>query len=284
VLREASKLWRLQDRLGDFTIHKTDLADYEAVSAMVNAIRPATVYHLATYGAYAHQKDQKLCVQTNILGTMNIVNACRDCVSRIINVSSSSEYGVKDHPIHEDDVLEPNSVYGMTKAAATHYCSHMARENGMPITTFRIFAAYGYYEEPMRLMPSLIVPYLKKHAPRLSNPDSVRDYIFIEDIIEALERASVSKKAQGEILNLGCGKQHSISELVSIVKSLLDSDIEPLWGSIGNRQPEPKIWVADISKTKKVLQWEPSYSLKKGLEKTVSWYRENLELYSSHFE
>jgi nucleoside-diphosphate-sugar epimerase len=280
-LREGSKQWRLQDVLPRFQVHKVDLANRESVFSAVSGIRPDVIYHLATYGAYAQQKDPQLSVSTNVLGTMNLADSCREFGGAMVNVSTSSEYGIKNHPIREDDVLEPNSLYGVSKSAATLYCSHLSRDFGVPITTFRIFAAYGYYEEPMRLIPSLIVSYLKNAPPRLASPDSVRDFIFIEDIISAFEKAPDTPAAKGQILNLACGKQHTISELATVVKKLTGSSLDPVWGSTQKKQSEPPMWVADMSKTRKALGWEPSNSLDAGLEKSVAWYRKNLSLYSS---
>jgi len=283
VLRDAAKSWRLQGKEGSFSVHTADITDYAALSAAVKEIRPQQVYHLAAYGAYAHQKDPKASVETNVLGTINIVNTCSEYAESIINASTSSEYGVKNHSMHEDDVLEPNSIYGVTKSAATLYCSHMARENGVPITTFRIFAAYGYYEEPVRLTPSLIMPFLKNESPRLSSPDSVRDFIFVEDIIDAFTKAAKTKAARGQILNLGTGTQYTIGEVAAIVKNLTGSGKNALWGATEKKRQEPSMWLADMTKTKKVLGWKPKYKLRDGLRKCVSWYKANQALYSTAF-
>jgi nucleoside-diphosphate-sugar epimerase len=283
VLRNSFRPWRLQDRLSDFSIHLADLADYKSLSAAVSEVQPQTVYHLAAYGAYAHQKDLKAGVETNLLGTMNLVNACDGCAESIINVSTSSEYGLKDRPMREDDLLEPNSAYGVTKAAATLYCQHLARENGMPITTFRIFAAYGYYEEPMRLIPSIILPFLNGRSPRLSSPASVRDFIFVEDIINAFIKATNTKAARGQILNLGTGKQHTVGEVAAAVKDVLGTDKPIQWGTVQKKQEEPAIWRADMSKTRNLLGWKPECSLRDGLRKCIRWYGANQALYSAVF-
>ena len=281
LLRNQSNLWRIKDKLGAFTTHNVDLLDRDGVFALLKEVRPDIVYHLAAYGAYAYQKDPKSSVLTNILGTINLADASLDHTGSFINVSSSSEYGIKDHPMREDDLLEPNSIYGTTKAAATLYCHHLARENGAPITTFRIFAAYGYYEDPTRLMPSVILPFLRNESPKLSSPYSVRDFIFVEDITNAFEKAASMHSARGQVLNLGCGIQHPIGEVVSLVKEFTGARKEAIWGSMEKKQLEPTTWVADMSKTKATLEWAPRYDLKAGLKKTVDWYKNNLQLYNA---
>jgi len=279
LLREGSKLWRLQDRIKDFHVHHVDLSDRSGVSSAIEEIRPANVFHLAAYGAYPHQSDPDKSIETNFRGTVNITDACAGKDLSFINVSSSSEYGRKGHPMREDDKLEPDGIYGITKAAGTLYCSHMAREKGMRITTFRVFAAYGYYEDKARLIPSLVLPFLKGESPRLSSPDSVRDFIFIEDLTDAFRKASMTDLPKGSIFNLGTGVQHNIGEVAAIARELTGSEKDVLWGSIEKKRIEPGTWVADMSNTKQAMGWTPKYDLKSGLKKTISWFKKNLDLY-----
>jgi len=277
-LRPEAKMWRLQGMKSRFKIHNVDITDADAVKSAVSRIEPETVFHLAAYGAYPHQKDIRLSVETNVLGTMNLVNAC-DGVKSFVNASSSSEYGIKSKPMKESDALEPNSVYGITKAEATLYCLHKAHENGVPITTFRIFAAYGYYEDRARLIPSVIVPFLGNHSPRLSSPTSVRDFIFVQDIIDAFKKAARTPAARGEVLNLGTGKQRTVRDVAELAKKLTCSRKEVIWGAVQKKRQEPKKWVADMSKTARILKWKPKHTLEQGLGKTVKWFRSNMRHY-----
>jgi len=279
-LRNTSNLWRLNGLQDRFEIHRVDITDAENVKAAVREIRPDIIYHLATYGAYARQKDEKSAMETNVWGTVNLLNACASVgFERFVNVSSSSEYGIKDKPMREDDVLEPNGIYGVTKATATLYCQYMAHNKGLPITMFRVFAAYGYYEEPSRLIPSLIVPCLKNESPKLSSPDSVRDFIFVEDVIEALKRSTEVPGACGEIMNLGTGKQHTVKEAAEIVRELTGCKKEPHWNAVEKTGEEPKKWVADMTKTERILKWKPKHSLESGLKKTAQWFSSNMGHY-----
>ena len=279
-LRQKSKSWRLDGVLDRLFIHNVDLTDRESVKKAVREIEPGTIYHLAAYGGYRKQIDVKRIVETNLTGTINIIDACAAVgVDIFVNAGTSSEYGVKRKPMQETDSLEPNSVYGVTKAAATLYCTHMARDNGFPAVTFRIFAAYGPYEEPGRLIPSVVNAFLRDESPRLSSPDSVRDFIFVEDILDAFEKATKEKKACGKVLNLGTGVQHTIGEVVEIVRELANCKKDAVWGAVEKGRFEPKSWVADMSKTQRILKWKPKYDLKKGLTKTVGWFRENMVYY-----
>jgi len=108
----------------------------------------------------------------------------------------------------------------------------------------------------------------------------VRDFIFIEDIIGAyLKVIKNIKKIQGEIFNIGSGRQYKVSQLVTLIQKLTFSSIKPHYGAIHPAQLEPKKWLADISKTRHFLNWYPKYNLEKGFKKDIDWFKENLFLY-----
>jgi nucleoside-diphosphate-sugar epimerase len=116
----------------------------------------------------------------------------------------------------------------------------------------------------------------------LSNPNFVRDFIFIEDMIDAyLKAIKKIKKIKGEIFNLGTGKQTTIDEVVNLVKKLTHSSIEPCYNKVAPTQLEPKICAADISKAKELLNWKPRYNLEKGLRKDIDWFKKNIYIYET---
>ena len=281
--RKESNLWRLEDIKEKIKIHYLDLRNYNEVEPFIIKLKPQIILHFAAYGAYqAKQQDVKTTIDTNLLGTINLVNACKkikfEC---FINTGSNSEYGAKDKPMKEDDLLEPNNLYGITKAAATLYCQEMVRKFGLPIVTVRPFAVYGYFEEKERLIPTVIKSCLTNSELKLSSPKSVRDFIFIEDVIEAYLLAIKNiQKIKGEIFNLGTGKQSTIAEVVRIIKKITNSTIKPAYGEVKISQLEPKHWLADISKIKKLLNWQPRYDLEQGLKEDIEWFKKNISLYN----
>jgi nucleoside-diphosphate-sugar epimerase len=280
-IRRGSDTWRLKDVLGNLAVHPVDLADRGAVFAAVKQISPGVVYHFAAYGGRAGQADAEKIVSANLFGSINLVDACaKEGVPKFVNAGTSSEYGVKEKPMRETDSLEPNSAYSVAKAAATLYCMHMARDAGLPAAALRIFAAYGPYEEPGRLVPTVVSACLRNVSPRLASPDSVRDFIFVGDVLDAFETASREKKAVGEILNVGTGKEHSVRDVVEEVRGITGSKAKPVWGAVRERQPEPRAWVADMGKAEKVLGWKPRRNLREGLAETVSWFKKNLGHYA----
>lgn len=280
--KQKANLWRLEKVMDQINLYSPDLTDYTQTEKIIAKIKPETVLHFAAYGAYQRfQQDINLTIETNLRGAINLVNACQKSGAQcFINTGTNSEYGIKDAPMKETDILEADNLYAITKAASTMYCQMMARKFSFPVITIRPFAVYGYFEERERLIPTIIKSCLMNTKLELSRPDSVRDFIFIEDLIDGyLSAIKNAEKIKGEIFNLGLGKQNTISQVVEIIKKFAGSNIEPLYGEIKMAQTEPKNWLADISKAKKLLDWEPKYNLEAGLKKNVEWFKNNLIFY-----
>jgi len=195
-----------------------------------------------------------------------------------VNTGSSSEYGIKSGPTDENDFLEPRGDYGVSKAASTLYCRSEGLNKQLPIVTLRLFSPFGPWDDSKRLIPYVIKSLLRKETPQLSTPASVRDYIFIDDVLDAYT-AVVKQPFFGEIFNIGSGKQHSIGEVVTTIKAILQDGTEPAWGTVEKRKPEPELWVAKIDKALKQFGWKPSRTHCVGLEQTIAWMKNNLTLY-----
>lgn len=280
IKREQSNIWRIKNIFNRVVVHNVDLIDSNSLEKLVKNIKPEIIFHTATYGVYPFQKDANKIIQTNMMGTINLVNACSKVgFSIFINTGSSSEYGVKPKPMNETDLLEPNNNYGVAKVSTTLFCQAKARSEKLPIVTLRLFSPYGYYEEATRLVPSVIISCLTGKNPKVSSPEPVRDFVFIEDVLDAYIKVANIPNIGGEIFNIGYGQQHSVGEVVNKIIELAEEKVSPEWSSTTKRTNEPTIWQADISKAKDILKWEPRYNLEEGLNKIVKWLKENLSLY-----
>lgn len=280
IKREQSNIWRIKDILNRVVVHNVDLIDADSLEKLVKRIKPEIIFHTATYGSYPFQRDVNKIIQTNMMGTVNLVNVCLKVGFNIfVNTGSSSEYGAKSKPMNETDLLEPNDNYGVAKASATLFCQAKARSEGLPIVTLRLFSPYGYYEELARLVPSVIISCLTGKNPKVSSPEPVRDFVFIEDVLDAYIKAANVPNAGGEIFNIGYGQQHSVGEVVNKIIKLTGVKVNSEWGVIPKRIDEPTVWQADISKAKDILKWEPKHNLEEGLNKTIKWFEKNMGLY-----
>lgn len=280
LTRPKSDCWRLKDISGQITRHDADLRDTEAVEKTINKIKPDGIFHLAAHGGFADQKDKNSIISSNFSGTVNLLRACEKTGFRFfINAGTSSEYGVKNRPMREDDVLHPLGDYAVSKAAATLYCNSEAESKKLPIITLRIFSPFGPWDDPKRMIPYVIKSFLKKSVPRLSSPDFVRDYIFVEDVADAFIRAMRRPLTPGAVINIGSGRQASTAEIVATIGEIIGHAPRPAWREMPPARPEPDSWVADISTARAALDWTPPASSRPGLEKTVNWFRENLAFY-----
>lgn len=277
LLRPDSQTWRLHGLDKSLRIHRLCLEDREAVSRVVREIKPEWIFHLAVSGAYSWQADPFQMIQSNVVGTMSLLDACLSAgFESFVNTGSSSEYGFKDHAPSETEVLEPNSYYSVTKACATHFCQYIARKHGLNVPTLRLYSVYGPYEEPRRLFPTLAVRGLAGRLPVLVDRSIARDYVYIDEAVEAyLLAATKPTDDPGAVYNVGTGIQTTIEQLVNIACQLLDIEDTPDWGSMPNRAWDSTNWVADNRKLIEKLGWESKVPVTDGFLQLVEWLRSN---------
>ncbi|WP_298846582.1 NAD-dependent epimerase/dehydratase family protein [Clostridium sp.] len=280
LARDSIKLWRLRDILKDIETHKVDLLNSDAVAKLASNISIDKVYHLATYGGYHYQKNVEDVINTNIIGTFNLFKEfTKKSLEMFINTSTSSEYGEKFEPMREDMSVLPNNMYGASKAAGTILCSSYAKTNNIPLVTLRLFSPYGYYDAKTRLIPTVIMACLLGQEIKLSHKDSKRDFIFIDDVLDAYIDSSKQANSYGEIFNIGSGIQYTMDEIVSNIINLTGKDVNVHFENNLDRQYEPQMWVSDIKKDNEKLNWKPKVEIKVGLNNTIEWFKDNLQFY-----
>jgi len=283
-LRRESKTWRLADLIPKLKVYPVDISDKEAVQKAVAEIQPEVVYHLATYGGYPSQKDIAVTFNTNLLGSLNLFQALEsaDSLKKLVNIGSSSEYGIKIDLRRETDFLEPTTSYGVAKASQTLLANYLGKQKNFPVVTLRPFSVFGPYEEPGRLITDLMLAAVSDRTAKLSSPLTRRDFIYVDDILAACFRAAEISGQNGEVFNIGRGRDQSIGDAVSLLEEIVGQKLSVEWGAEDKKRSfdTDQKWIADISKAKKYLGWEPAHSFKDGLEKTYQWYCKNISLYS----
>jgi nucleoside-diphosphate-sugar epimerase len=285
LTRKLSNTWRINDKLEDVTRYIVDLSDQDSLGSAILSIKPDIIYHTAAYGGNPSQKDFMKIIESNYIGTANLVNACKKVgFDLFVNTGSSSEYGIKGSPMRENDLLEPVNEYAVSKSAATLYSQFVARTEKLPIVTLRLFSPYGCYEGSTRLIPSVILDCIRKKNPKITSLSFVRDFIFVDDVIEAYLKILDASEIGGEIINIGSGRQHSIGDAVNKIIELTGNEVEPETGGVPRWPNEPEKWVADISKAKRLLNWTPKYDFTRGLAASVEWFKENIDRYNSYEE
>jgi len=282
-VRPASDLWRLDAPgagLEGVDVLPLPLTDGRAVERAVAQTRPQWAFHLAAHGAYSWQTDSREIFRTNVIGTVNLVEACRASgCEALVNAGSSSEYGFKDHPPDEEEPLEPNSEYGVAKAAATLYCRQAARAGPMRIVTLRLYSVYGPFEDPGRLIATLAARGLGGELPPLADPDVARDFVAVDDALDAFLAAVRPGSPPGAVFNVGTGRQTSIREAVAVARGQLGIEAEPDWGTAPRRRWDTTTWVASTARIERELGWRPRTTLDEGFERVVDWLRSSPEVW-----
>lgn len=282
LVRPRHASWRTDEIRDRVQLHAIDFGDRASVDQAMRQVRADWVFHLATYGAYSWQTELAEIVRTNILGTMNLAESAADIgVEAFVNTGSSSEYGYKDHAPSEGEVLEPNSHYAIAKATATMFCRYTAQKRGVKMPTLRLYSAYGPYEEPRRLVPTLIVRGLHSRLPPLANPDTARDYVHVDDVVDAyVLAATVEQSDPGAVFNVGTGIQTTLRDIVSLTREILGVAEAPKWGSMPDRIWDTTVWRADATRTRAELGWNPRLDIRAGLSQTIAWFQAHADLRS----
>jgi UDP-glucose 4-epimerase len=275
LVRPEYQGWRIEDIREQVTLHELHLHDTQTVARAVGQIRPEWVFHLAVHGAYSWQTDWEEMVRTNIQGTMSLLSGCLKVgFEAFVNTGSSSEYGLKKHAPAESEPLEPNSHYAVTKAAATLFCRHTAQSQRVHVPTLRLYSAYGPYEEPRRLLPTLIRRGLNGEWPALVDPEVARDFVYVDDVVEAYVLAASNRTSErGAIYNVGSGVQTTLREVVKVAREVMRIGAEPNWSTMPNRQWDAEVWVGDNRKICSQLGWQPQYAFAEGFRTMVEWFQ-----------
>lgn len=280
--RDPSEYWRLNLFEKNYKVYKVDIAQRDKVFNIFSKEKPDIVLHFASGGTYPSiSKDIYDMFSSNIFGSINVIDAAISFSDLLVMTGSSSEYGNVKCPMKEDGPTSPTIYYGATKLFATHYGRIKARNEKKKLIIIRPFSVYGIYEEPIRLIPSLLSAILLNKKIKLSSPTNVRDYVFIDDFYRAT--LGLIKKSDiinyGEIFNIGSGKETSIRQLLDLLeKKVVCKNIEVEWGK-EITQPEPKHWYADTTKLNKI-GIRLSYKLEDGLKTTIEWIKKNIMYYA----
>jgi len=268
--------WRLSSVDVDRVI-AADLNDYAATLNLINSINPKTIFDLSAYGAYSFEKDINKIYETNYLAMVNLVQCLREKnIAAYIHAGSSSEYGLNSAAPLEGEKCEPNSHYALSKLSSAQYIEYLGKHHDFPGLHLRLYSVYGPLEDTSRLIPTAIEAAMHGRLPPFVDPNTSRDFIYIDDVCEAfiVSAASMSRKLYGEIFNIGSGLKTTIRELAYTVKSSFNVNEEPKFGSLQGRDWDLPDWYSNSDKAKHILGWSPKISLTEGLLKISEWIQE----------
>ena len=254
-----------------------------------NAVRKAVeekdvVFHLAALIGipYSYVAPESY-VNTNVKGTLNVMEACRaGDVERVVHTSTSEVYGTARYtPIDEEHPLQGQSPYsaskiGADKIAESYYCSF-----GLPVATLRPFNTFGPRQSTRAVIPTIITQALTSDTIRLGSLTPVRDLTFVTDTVQAFIRMAECDKAVGQTINAGRGSGVTIGELASTIIAQVNPNaiVSCEEERVRPEKSEVRVLVCDNAKAAQLLGWQPTVSLEDGLSKTIDWMRDHIAGY-----
>lgn len=281
LVRRETDPWRLTDLLPRLRLHEVDLTDGAAVRATVRRVGPDLIFHLAKHRGDPAHLDYRAAYDANLGATLNLLEAATalPALRRFVHAGSSLEYALTETPLSEDVAPVPATVHGVTKAAASQLCQQFFAQRGVPAVVLRFFTVYGPWEGPTRFVPTLMRAALAHESLRMTRPGLMHDWIYVGDVVDACLRAAAAAGVTGEILNVGTGTGSTNEEVVRLVESLHGASIRRDAEPFPDRAWDTGHWVADVSKTARLLGWRSPTSLRDGLERTLDWFKGHLDLY-----
>jgi nucleoside-diphosphate-sugar epimerase len=270
---------RLVDLRDQVTVHGGNLTDRSAMDALVAEVRPTHVLHLGAYthvGKSWHRVDE--CIQANVQGTVNLLQALDGTgYRRFVYTGTSEIYGDIGVPFREDAQVHPISPYSVSKYAGERYCRMFNQGHGWPIVMLRPFNAYGPAQTVDRVIPEIIVRALRGQPLAMTQGRQTREFNFVEDLVDGFILAATVPGVEGELFNLGCGEEVSMRDLATSILDLLGNPVEPDFGALPDRPTEIWRMFCDNTRAREILGWKPRHSLTEGLERTIAWYRGQLD-------
>ncbi len=259
-----------------------DLRDLPAVQEVIKGI--SYVFHLGALisipYSYLHPAE---VVETNLVGTMNVLLAARNSgVERVIHTSTSEVYGTALHvPIDENHPLQAQSPYSASKIGADKLVESFFRSYNLPIVTLRPFNTYGPRQSARAVIPTIISQALTQNTIRLGNLDSRRDLTYVTDTVEGFLKVAEASGVEGATFNLGSVNEVRIGdlarEIISIIGKPIKIVVDP--NRLRPEKSEVQRLLSDNSLAREKLSWGPKTSLSQGLKSTIAWVKDHMHLY-----
>jgi NAD dependent epimerase/dehydratase len=272
------------DAAAAIEVFRGDLANPEAVLSALGG--RDTVFHLGALipipYSYRHPRE---FVTANVEGTLNVLEAARrEEPARIVHTSTSEVYGTAQNvPIDEQHPLHPQSPYAASKVGADQLALSFQRSFGTPVVIARPFNTYGPRQSARAVIPTIITQALARDVIELGATSPTRDFLYVEDTVTGIARCAEAEGVDGEVINLGTGTEASIAEVAARVLRMLDREVPVELDEERLRPADSEVerLVADTTKARELLGWEPSVDLDEGLRRTIEWLTRSLDAYKT---
>lgn len=271
-----------KEKINEIEVIMGDLRDSNAIRHAAKNVE--IIFHLGALIAipysYVHPRE---AIETNVMGTLNILDAARENgAEKVIHTSTSEVYGTARYvPIDEKHPLQGQSPYSASKIGADVIAESFCRSFGVPVAIIRPFNTFGPRQSARAVIPTIISQALTKDQIFLGSLYPTRDYTYIDDIIDAFIKVAESSNSVGEVINIGSNFEISIGDITKKVISIIGRNSEIVTDPKRirpERSEVERLW-CDNTKARKLLGWEPKMSFDEGLKTTVKWISDNISLY-----
>jgi UDP-glucose 4-epimerase len=249
-----------------------DLAAPEAAGAIMRAVRPDFVFHLASHVQGSPDFEHVLpTFRSNLQTTVNLLAAATEVGCERMIVAGSL---VEPHAVTE---RVPSSPYAAAKWASSDYSRMFHALYGLPVVIARVFMVYGpAQQDETKLVPYTIRSVACGEAPKITSGRRQIDWVYVDDVVAGLITLSLAPGLEGDTVDLGSGSLITTTELVEMICSLMKTAVRPRFGALADRPLEP-VRAARVAETTALTSWVPKVSLEEGLARTIGWYSARLD-------
>jgi len=274
-----------KDYLDQVEIFQGDVQDPYSVQKAVEG--SSIVFHLASLIAIPYSYIAPASyVETNVKGTLNVMEACLQAeVKRVVHTSTSETYGTALYtPIDEKHPLQGQSPYSASKIGADKIVESYYRSFDLPVSTLRPFNTFGPRQSARAVIPTIIAQALTSNVVELGSLDPVRDLTYMKDTVLGFIKMAESEKVIGEVINIGNGKGITIGDLTAKIISLVGKELKIRTNEIRIRPEKSEVMmlICDNSRAEAFMDWKPKYTLEEGLKATIEFVKANINQYKSN--
>ncbi len=245
----------------------------------LNILKKYNFKYVINCGGYVDHFNKVKTYNSHYKGLKNLVEILRRKeISTFVQIGSGNEYGRVSSPHKEIFKCKPKSVYARSKLLATNFLLKEFKTNFFPSVILRLYQVYGPYQDNNRFISFIINSCIKNNKFPCSEGTQLRDFLYVDDVVNAVSKCIDNKKAYGKIINIGYGKTNQLRQIILKIRNYINKG-HPNFGEIKMRKDEEISIFPKITKAKKILKWKPLISFKKGLQKTINFYKRNNLVY-----
>ena len=258
-------------RLGKVEYKTCSITNLQKLKKLINS----DYDFIVNLGGNIDHANNNKTYRSHYLSVKNLYDVFKNKkIKRFIQIGSSSEYGKIFGAVKENNICKPKMIYGRSKLMATNFLLKKNKLERFPLTILRFFQIYGPFQKKNRLIPFVISSSIKNKKFNCSEGSQLRDFLYVDDAVESIIKSFKRKESKGKIINIGNGTPVEVKKVILMINALIKKG-KPKFGKLSLRIDESKNIYPDLRVAKKILGWKNKTSLKKGLIKTIQFYKKN---------